>query len=85
MWNHFTRVLETPDGAPIYCDSCHQGTMTPLLDRHVKKALSQWMDENFVHGLKRRDGKQHDCATCHGEPFRSEFLRSWAGANPTSK
>jgi len=42
MWNHFVRGLETKDGSPIYCDSCHQGSMTPLLDRHDQKALGRW-------------------------------------------
>jgi hypothetical protein len=82
MWDHFVRDLATKDGAPIYCDSCHQGTLTPLLDRHDDKVLEHWMDENFVRGLKRRDGKKHDCATCHGDPFEGHFMRTWLKVPP---
>jgi len=78
MWTHFVREVSTPGGAPVYCDSCHQGRLTPLLDRHDKKALSEWMEANFEHGLKLRSGKANECETCHGEPFESHFLKKWA-------
>jgi hypothetical protein len=84
MWDHFVRELSTKDGAAIYCDSCHQGKMTPLLDRHDDDALGHWMQENYVAPLKRRDGKAHKCATCHGEPFEGHFLKAWASAAPGS-
>jgi hypothetical protein len=82
MWDRFVRGLAAKDGAPVYCDSCHQGTLTPLLDRHDDKALEHWMDENFVRGMQRRDGKKHDCATCHGDPFEGHFMRTWLKAPP---
>jgi hypothetical protein len=87
MWNHFVRELSAKDGSPVYCDSCHQGTMTPLLDRHDDDALGQWMQANYVVPLKRRDAKdakdakEHKCATCHGEPFEGHFLKAWASAS----
>jgi len=84
MWNHFSRELSAKDGSPIYCDSCHEGKMTPLLDRHDDKTLGQWMEQNFVRPLSRRDGKKHDCPTCHGEPFDGHFLKTWASV-PTPK
>ncbi len=77
MWNHFVRELAQASDTPLYCDSCHAGKKT-FLDRHDKKALSQWMDQNFVAKLKRRDGKDHSCETCHGDPFEGRFLETWA-------
>lgn len=81
MWNQFTSGLTLEDGSPAYCDSCHQGSIGPLLDRKNKKALSAWMDENFVGKLKRRDGKEHSCETCHGDPFEGKFVAAWAKAD----
>ena len=80
MWDHFARPLAMTDGALVYCDSCHQGRITPLLDRHDKKALSQWMDANYVDKVKRIDGAEHTCATCHGDPFKPEIIAAWAQA-----
>ena len=76
MWDDFTRSLAQEDGSPVYCDSCHQGR-AKFLDRHDKKALSAWMDKNFVEKLKRRDGKENGCETCHGDPFEGDILARW--------
>ena len=35
------------------------------------------MEENFVEKLKRNDGKEHNCETCHGDPFDDSFLDNW--------
>jgi hypothetical protein len=78
MWDHFVRDLAMEDGALVYCDSCHVGRLTPLLDRHDKKALSTWMEANYVDKMKKVDGKEHGCETCHGDPFEPKFLGSWA-------
>jgi len=78
MWEEFSRKLAMSDGAPLYCDSCHQGRMK-FLDRHDKKALSGWMDANFVDKEKRKDGKDHGCETCHGDPFEADILGKWSG------
>lgn len=79
MWNHFVRELASEGGDGfVYCDSCHQGSIGPLLDRKDKKALSGWMDANYVKPLKRRDGKEHSCETCHGDPFQGKFVGGWA-------
>jgi hypothetical protein len=77
MWDHFVREMSAKDGSPLYCDSCHHGTLTPLLDRHDDKTLGKWMEENYGDGMKRRDGKPNDCATCHGDPFSGHFMRTW--------
>jgi hypothetical protein len=76
MWNEFARVLETDDGQPLYCDGCHQGRLF-LLDRSDKKLIAQYMDDVFVGKLKRIDGKDHDCGTCHGDPPEFHFLDEW--------
>ena len=83
MWDRWVRPLslvtaDTAHGAKLlYCDSCHQGRAL-ILDRRDKHALSDWMDRNFVDKVKRADGKEHNCSTCHGEPFAPKFLARWA-------
>ena len=76
MWNDWVRGLAMEDGSVLYCDSCHQGHMK-FLDRHDKKALSGWMDANFVSKLKRLDKKDNSCESCHGDPFDPKFLDKW--------
>ncbi len=76
MWSDFVVGLQTEDGSPLYCDSCHQGK-PEYLAKGDKKALSGWMDANFVKKLKRADKKDHGCETCHGEPFDGDFLGKW--------
>jgi len=78
MWDEFVVKLSMDDGSPLFCDSCHQGRVLQL-DRHDKKALAKWMQANFVNPLKRRDGKDHECATCHGEEMDYELLKKWSG------
>jgi hypothetical protein len=79
MWDEFAAKLSTGDGqgagAPVFCDSCHQGRVT-LLDRRDKKALSKWMDDNFVARLARRDGKSEECESCHVD-MEMHFLAQW--------
>lgn len=96
MWDQYVRGLSLTSGggapdsplspltplSPLYCDSCHAGRITPLLDRHDGKALAQWMDGNFVARLRRTDGKAHRCETCHGEPFAPRFLAAWTKDAP---
>ncbi len=76
MWQHFVVELALESGEPLYCDSCHGGKQE-LLDRHDKKALSAWMDANYVSKLKRADKKDHSCETCHGDPFEPKFVKAW--------
>ncbi len=78
MWNEFSRNLTLTDGSPLYCDSCHQGSMR-VLDKHDKKELAKWMQAELVDKVKRVDKKEHGCDTCHGDPFEGEFLdKVWA-------
>ncbi len=78
MWNDLSRGLAMADGSPLYCDSCHQGRMETL-DHKDKKVLSAWMQAELVDKVKRVDGKEHGCETCHGDPFEGEFLNKvWA-------
>lgn len=76
MWNEMVRVLATEDGSPVYCDSCHQGRIY-VLDRRDKAELATYMDDVFVGKMKRADGKDHDCGTCHGDPPEFSFLDDW--------
>jgi hypothetical protein len=79
MWDEFVAKLAfANDDAPLFCDSCHQGR-TRQLDRTDLKALGRWMDANFVSKLKRKDGKDNECETCHVE-MEMRFLAKWAGA-----
>ena len=79
MWNEYASKLSLADGSPLFCDSCHQGSVVQL-DRRDKKALGKWMDAHFVDGLARRDGKEHGCPTCHGEEQEMHFIDLWKGA-----
>jgi hypothetical protein len=76
MWNDLVRAVAMEDGKPVYCDSCHQGSLQAL-DRRDKKVLVQYMDDVFVGRLKRSDGKEHDCGTCHGDPPEFKLLKGW--------
>jgi len=76
MWNRFVRGLTLADGQPLFCDSCHHGSMQ-VVDRHDTKALGAWMKESFVIGLSRNDQKENECATCHGNPMQPRFINLW--------
>ncbi len=76
MWNHFVRSLTLAGGSPIFCDSCHHGSLQ-VLDRRDGNALAAWMKESFVRPLARVDHKEHGCATCHGEPITPRFIDLW--------
>ena len=78
MWDEFVRRYETTDSKPIFCDSCHQGRVD-LLNRGDRKALAKYMSDVYVDGIKLKDGKDHDCATCHGDITAPPFLDAkWA-------
>jgi hypothetical protein len=77
MWDELAVKLQMSDGSPLFCDSCHQGRIVQL-DRTDKKALGRWMDANFVDKLKRRDGREHDCETCHVD-MEMHLLTKWGG------
>jgi hypothetical protein len=70
------RALTLRDGEPVYCDSCHDGTMH-MLDRRDKAKLTKHMSETLVGQFARVDGRVHDCSTCHGEPPDYHMLTTW--------
>jgi len=76
MYNEIVRVLELESGEPIFCDSCHDGRMFPL-DRRTKIAVAHYMSTSLVGNLKRIDGRDHDCTTCHGDPPDFHILTRW--------
>jgi hypothetical protein len=76
MWNDFSRGLAFDNGDALYCDTCHQGHVY-LLDRSDKAKLADYMSDQFVGRLKRADGRDHDCGTCHGDPPDFAFLAIW--------
>lgn len=78
MWDEYVRRLAFEDGSLVYCDSCHQGQAT-FLDRHDKKMLGDWMDANFVSGLRRDENEKKtlECSSCHGEEMEMRFLATW--------
>ncbi|MBX3207937.1 MAG: hypothetical protein KF764_23020 [Labilithrix sp.] len=77
MWNDFTLALaldgEPAGGGALYCDSCHGGR-AQFLDRRDLGALGAWMQDNYVDKLRRADGKDNTCDTCHGDPFEGKIL-----------
>lgn len=76
MWEEWVTGLRVKGGAPIYCDSCHQGKAS-FLDRTDKASLSTWMTEELVGRLEKSDGSPLRCESCHGKPFAASFLASW--------
>lgn len=71
MWNDFVRTRTIDGDQPVFCDSCHHGSLT-FLDRHDRPALEHWMDESFVKTLGAEK-----CETCHGTPPRWKFIDVW--------
>ena len=76
MYARFVGELQKKGGGAIYCDTCHQGSIK-FLDRSNDDALASWMQDNLVDRLERKDGNDHACATCHGEPFAGPMLGAW--------
>lgn len=76
MYNELVRVLAMSDGSPVFCDSCHDGKMF-VLDRRDRYAVATYMENRLVGKMKRADERDHDCATCHGDPPDFRFLSSW--------
>jgi len=76
MYNEIVRALTLRDGEPVYCDSCHDGTMY-MLDRRDAQKLTSHMSENLVGQMARIDGRPHDCTTCHGDPPDYAMLTTW--------
>lgn len=77
MWDVFLRTMKSSDGTPLYCDSCHQGSLEAL-DRSDGAQLRADMRTVFVDGLVTTNEQAVRCATCHGDPFDPDFLDSWA-------
>lgn len=82
MWNEFVRTMafegaqgNEPQGT-LYCDSCHQGRLAPL-DRRDKDKVVAFMNDAYVGKLRRIDGKDHECGTCHGDPPDFQILLAW--------
>ncbi|MDB5214374.1 MAG: hypothetical protein JWO86_2301 [Myxococcaceae bacterium] len=78
MYNEMVRALTLRDGEPVYCDTCHDGTMY-MLDRQDTAKLVKHMSETLVGQFARVDGRNHDCSTCHGEPPDYHMLTTWKG------
>ncbi|MBS2012173.1 MAG: hypothetical protein JST00_04770 [Deltaproteobacteria bacterium] len=76
MWNELVRVLEMRDGAPIYCDSCHDGSLFAL-DRRDTTHVADFMSDVLVGRLRRIDGRPHDCTTCHDDPPDFHTITTW--------
>jgi len=75
MWKDFVSVLRDAQGNGIFCDSCHQGKMN-MLARDDDKVLAEFMKTNYVGKMKRADGAEHKCATCHGDPFEPDIFKN---------
>lgn len=75
MWSDFVAKLRDSSGAPIFCDTCHQGKMQ-MLARADDKVLAAFMKENYVGKMTRADEAEHKCATCHGDPFEPDIFKN---------
>jgi hypothetical protein len=77
MWDHFVVPLRDEQGANIFCDSCHAGKVE-VLNRSNHEDLMAFMKAQYVGKLRRADGQEHTCATCHGEPMAPRiFAKLW--------
>ncbi len=74
MWDQWVRGFALASSEPVFCDSCHHGSLT-FLDR--ERPLQTWMRQNFVAGVTRVDHGAQECASCHGKPFNGHFLEDW--------
>jgi hypothetical protein len=75
MWSDFVAKLRDSSGAPIFCDTCHQGEMK-ILARDDDKILAAFMKANYVEKMTRADQAEHKCATCHGDPFDPDIFKN---------
>lgn len=82
MYNNFVAVLRDEKNAPtVFCDSCHQGK-ADILNRKDLKAVSKFMDEQYVAHMARADKKDHGCSTCHGDTMEMKiFDKMWKVGN----
>ncbi len=76
MYNEIARLLVLESGEAVYCDGCHQGKEFSL-DRRDKDKVAAYMSDVFVDKLRRIDGQEHDCGTCHGDPPEFAFIAQW--------
>lgn len=78
MWSDFVAVLRDDKGAPIFCDTCHQGKMK-IIARDDDKVLAAFMKANYVDKLTLAPGAkntEHKCASCHGDPFDPDIFKN---------
>ena len=77
MWDHFVVPLRDAQGANVFCDSCHAGKVE-VLNRSNHEDLMAFMKAQYVGKLRRGDGQDHTCATCHGQPMVPQiFAKLW--------
>jgi len=76
MYNEIARLLVLENGEAVYCDGCHQGKEFSI-DRSDKAKLADYMTDQYVDKLRRSDGQEHDCGTCHGDPPEFSFIARW--------
>ena len=81
MFNNFVVKLRDGRGEAIFCDTCHTGPaggLGHLLERADKDALDEFMKANYEGKLSRADKAEHNCGSCHGDPFeKSVFGKMW--------
>jgi hypothetical protein len=81
MWNDLARRFTTVSGDPVFCDSCHQQQIKPLM-RTDDAALRAGMQASFVSGLKRKDPNQQAaemaCTACHVSEQDFALLDKWS-------
>jgi hypothetical protein len=66
-------------GAPIWCDDCHQGKPKILGNPRDRTFAIEWMTTHLVDDLEAASGKSLKCRQCHdgdlGSPqFRSKII-----------
>lgn len=73
MWRHFVVPLRSEDGGALFCDSCHGG-QEHVLNRSDKKALNEFMENEYQGKIARADKEDMECFTCHGDAMETKII-----------
>ncbi len=73
MWRNFVVPLRSENGGTLFCDSCHSGD-EHVLNRSDRKAMQEFMEEEYEHKLSRADKQDMECGTCHGDTMELKII-----------
>ena len=77
MWDDLARRFALASGEPIFCDSCHQQQLKPLV-RGSDADLRAGMQSSFIEHLERKDDQPMACTACHVSDADHALLDRWS-------